>query len=96
MAQPKTLPLILIEEGGLKAAGLTRPQAQWAAANGFAGQRGRLLPLPGEGGALAGYLFGVGAAASRPVLVTGLAASMLEAGRYRLEGAVGDATYAAL
>lgn len=96
MAQPKTTPLILVEEGGLKAAGLAKPHAQWAAANAFTGQRGRLLPLPSATGALDGYLFGVGARASRPVMVTGLAGAAVEPGRYRLEGALGDATYAAL
>ena len=96
MAQPKTTPVILVEEGGLKAAGLGKLQAQWAGANGFTGQRGKLLALPSETGGLAGYLFGVGAGASRPVLVTGLAGANLEAGRYRLEGALGDPTYAAL
>jgi len=96
MAQPKTTPVILVEEGGPKAAGLGKLQAQWAGANGFTGQRGKLLALPSETGGLAGYLFGVGAGASRPVLVTGLAGANLEAGRYRLEGALGDPTYAAL
>ena len=46
MAQPKTLPLICVEEGAVAAAGLGKPQTQWAAANGFTGQRGRLLALP--------------------------------------------------
>ena len=97
MAQPKTLPLILVEEGEIGHAGLSKAQAGWAAANGFAGQRGRLLPLPsGDGGGLDGYLFGTGPAATRPVLVTGLAGAALEPRRYRLDGAVGDATYAAL
>ena len=97
MAQPKTLPLILIEEGGLSRAGLTKAQATWASANGFTGQRGRLLPLPsGTGSQLDGYLFGTGPAESRPALVTGLAGATLEPRRYRLEGAIGDATYAAL
>jgi leucyl aminopeptidase len=96
MAQPKTTPLILVEEGGLKAAGLAKQHAQWAASNGFTGQRGKLLALPSATGALDGYLFGVGAKASRPVMVTGLAGAALEPGRYRLEGALGDATYAAL
>ena len=96
MAQPKTLPLIVVEEGAVAAAGLNKPQAQWATANGFTGQRGRLLPLPSESGGLDGYLFGVGAKASRPVLATGLASAMLEPGRYSLSGALGDPTYAAL
>lgn len=96
MAQPKTLPLVFVEEGALGAAGLDKRTAQWAAANGFTGQRGRLLPLPADAGGLAGYLFGVGPAATRPVLVAGLAAAALDPGRYRLEGMVGDATLAAL
>jgi leucyl aminopeptidase len=96
MAQPKTLPLILVEEGALGAAGLTRPQAQWAAANGFNGRLGMLLPIPAETGGLEGYLFGVGPKATRPVFAAGLAAAALEPGRYRLQGALGDPTYAAL
>ncbi len=97
VAQLKTLPLVLVEEDGLSRAGLTKGQVSWAVANGFSGQRGRLLPLPSNTGAqLEGYLFGTGPAATRPVLVTGLASAALESRRYRLEGAVGDATYAAL
>jgi leucyl aminopeptidase len=97
MAQPKTLPIILVEEGGLGGAGLTRQQAGWAAANGFTGQRGKLLALPSDDGArLDGYLFGTGLSATRPVMVTGLAGAALEPRRYRLEGAIGDPTYATL
>jgi leucyl aminopeptidase len=97
MPQPKTLPLILVEEGGIGRAGLGKAQASWATANGFTGQRGRLLALPsGDGARLDGYLFGTGQGATRPVLVTGLAGAALEANRYRLEGAIGDPTYAAL
>ena len=97
MAQPKVLPLIVVEEGDLKAAGLSKAQQSWAAANGFNGQRGKLLGLPSSDGAqLDGYLFGTGPASTRPVLVTGLAGAALDARRYRLEGAIGDPTYAAL
>jgi leucyl aminopeptidase len=96
MAQPKTLPLILVEEGALGAAGLTRPQVQWAAANGFNGRLGMLLPIPAETGGLEGYLFGVGPKATRPVFAAGLAAAALEPGRYRLQGVLGDPTYASL
>jgi leucyl aminopeptidase len=96
MAQPKILPLIVVEEGGLGRAGLTAGQNRWADGNGFSGQRGKLLALPDEKGGLAGYLFGAGSARTRPVLVTGLAGAALREGRYRLEGAVGDPTYAAL
>ncbi len=96
MASSRILPLTIIEEGGLRAAGLGKSHAQWAAANGFTGQRGRLLPLPSPTGGLDGYLFGAGPKAVRPVLVTGLAGAALEPGRYRLEGALADPTCAAL
>ena len=95
MAKSKSLPVIAVEEG-TTAAGLTPAQENWAGANGFTGQRGKLLALPGEGGEIAGYLFGLGAAADRPKLVHGLAAAALEPGRYRLAGALGDPTVAAL
>jgi leucyl aminopeptidase len=95
MPSSKLLTLTAVEEGS--AAGeLTPAQARWAAANGFTGQRGRLLPLPGEDGDIAGYLFGLGAAEGRPKLVLGLAAAALEPGRYHLAGALGDPTVAAL
>src|SRR5690606_13704155 len=89
-------PLILVEEGGAKAAGLSKTQQQWATGVGFAGQRSKLAPLPDDKGGLAGYLFGMGSKAGRPVLLTGMASSFLEGGRYRLEGAVDNPTYAAL
>ena len=95
MAAPKTLPVICVEEAGTPK-GLTAAQATWAKASGFTGQRGRLLALPGEDGAIAGYLFGLGAPKDRPRLITGLAAAALEPGRYSLEGDLGDPTLAAL
>ncbi len=89
------LPIICVAEAGLPA-NLSQHQARWAAANGFTGQRGRLLPLPDGEGGVAGYLFGLGADKDRPGLVCGLAAAALEPGRYRLEGDFGDPTLAAL
>ena len=96
MAQSKTLPLILVAEGGLKAAGLSRAQEKWAAGLGFSGQRGKLVPLPADSGELGGYLFGIGSDAGRPALLTGMASAFLDGGRYRLDGAIDNATYAAL
>lgn len=96
MAKPKTLPLHCIDEGDNLGKSLPKPHAKWAAAHAFTGQRGRLLALPGDDGAIAGYLFGLGAPEDRPKLVTGLAAAALEAGSYRLEGEFGDPTVAAL
>ncbi|MEO6395278.1 MAG: leucyl aminopeptidase family protein [Devosia sp.] len=96
MALPKSLPLICIEEGRLASAELSKPHLQWAAANGFTGQRGKLLALPDEKGGLAGQLFGMGATTQRPKLVMGLAGATLGPGLYRLEGQYGDPTLAAL
>ena len=94
MAKSKPLTLTAVEEGSA-AGGLTPAQGRWAKANGFSGQRGRLLALPGGDGGISGYLFGMGGA-DRPKLVHGLAAAALEPGRYRLAGALGDPTIAAL
>jgi leucyl aminopeptidase len=96
MTDSTPLPIICVEEGDLEAASLPSEQLTWAAANHFTGQRGKLLPLPGQDGAVVGYLFGLGAGEQRPPLVTGLAAAALEPGEYRLAGAFGDPTLAAL
>ena len=93
---PDSLPLIVIEAGALAAAGLAPAQLAWVEANGFTGQSGRLLALPGEQRAVAGYLFGVGEAASRPALILGLAGANLPEGDYHLAGAFGDATLATM
>ncbi len=81
MASPKVIPLIVVAEGGKLPDKLTPLQRKWANANGFRGQRGRLLALPGGNGGIAGYLFGAGPSKDRPTLVTGLAAASLEPGR---------------
>ena len=96
MAKARILPLICVEEGGLPEAGLSATHSVWAAANGSAGQRGRLLALPGDNGALDGYLFGTGEAAGRPALVTGIAGAALGPGSFRLEGVYGDPTLASI
>jgi leucyl aminopeptidase len=96
MTTPIQLPLICVAEGGDLPKALGEPARRWAAANGFSGQRGRLLAVPDADGAVAAYLFGMGSADDRPVLVTGLAGAALDTGDYRLEGAFGDPTMAAL
>ncbi len=95
MAQSRPLPLICVPEGADLPAGLSSPQRQWAEANGFAGQRGRLLAVPDADGTIAAQLFGTGGA-DRPKLVTGLASAALAAGDYTLAGDFGDPTLAAL
>ena len=96
MPEDCIIPLICVEEGGLAGAGLSDTHVAWATANGFSGQRGRLLALPAADGALSAWLFGMGAPADRPALVIGLAGAGLGAGTYRLEGAYGDPTLAAI
>ena len=71
-------------------------QRRWAEANGFAGQRGRLLAVPAADGGIASQLFGTGGEGDRPKLILGLAAAALEPGDYALGGDYGDPTLAAL
>jgi len=96
MPAESVLPVIFVAQDGVEAAGITERQIAWAAANGFTGKRGKLLPLPGEDASLSGYLFGTGRAEDRPALVAGLASAALPEGRYRLEGDLGDVETAAL
>jgi len=96
MAKSPILPVHFVPEGGLAAAGLSPAEQQWVAANGFTGQRGRLLSVPGEGGSIAAWLFGAGPEEGRPAFLAGLAGTGLPEGTYRLEGAFGDPTQAAI
>lgn len=96
MSDLKSLPLIAVPEGKIGDANLSPESVAWAQANGFAGQRGRLLALPGADGGLAGYLFGTGPEAGRTPLVMGLAGAGLPAGDYHLAGDYGDAILAAV
>ncbi|RUT28202.1 leucyl aminopeptidase family protein [Arsenicitalea aurantiaca] len=91
-----SIPLICVPDGPDALAALPERARRWAEANGFAGQRGRLLPIPDAEGGREGVLFGMGGEGDRPGLVLGLAAAALEPGRYRLEGAFGAPDLAAL
>lgn len=96
MTTTAAVPVTFVSEGTIAAGGLSDAHKAWAEANGFTGQRGRLLALPGQGGALDGWLFGSGPAETRPVFVAGLAGAALPEGTYRLEGELGDPTLAAI
>src|SRR5690606_21873904 len=96
MSAPSPTPLYLVPEGGLDALALPAAHKAWASANGFSGQRGRLLPLPGANGEIDGVLFGTGNPAGRSPFVAGLAAAALPPGNYGLAGEIGDATLAAI
>ncbi|TIT40975.1 MAG: leucyl aminopeptidase family protein, partial [Mesorhizobium sp.] len=54
------LPVHLVGRDGLEAAGLSPSIVAWARANGFSGEAGRTLAVPGENGALGGAMFGIG------------------------------------
>ncbi|OAM78262.1 leucyl aminopeptidase family protein [Devosia elaeis] len=96
MANPVTIPLKFVAEGGLDGAGLDARGAAWAAAQNFSGQRGRLLAVPDEDGGLSVWLFGTGPVEGRAPFLAGLAAAALPEGSYRLEGEYGDPTLAAI
>ena len=96
MSDAPATPLYLIPEGGLDAAAISDTHKAWARANGFSGQRGKLLSLPGTNGEVAGVLFGIGKPAGRSPFVSGLAGAALPAGTYGLAGEIGDATLAAI
>jgi leucyl aminopeptidase len=72
--------------------------AAFAERCGFAPRSGKLQLLPGEGGALAGVLFGVEEAgsAARDPLAAGRLATALPEGLYRFAGPVADVDLAAL
>ncbi|BCH28050.1 leucyl aminopeptidase [Mesorhizobium sp. L-8-10] len=55
-----SLPVHLVGKNGLEAAGLEPSALAWAKANGFSGEAGKVLMLPGEDGKLAGALLGMG------------------------------------
>ena len=93
-ASRKALPVHLVAADGLEAASLGPQALAWAKANGFSGETGRTLLLPGEGGALAGALFGTGRGES--ALALGALARALPEGEWRLAAPSADPGLAAL
>lgn len=94
---PSPLPLICVAQKGLDEIELSAPHRAWADANAFSGTLGEVLSLPGGSGEVAGVLFGIGEADTRPALALGLAGARLKAGQaYSLSGSTDDATKAAL
>ncbi|WP_378944999.1 leucyl aminopeptidase family protein [Mesorhizobium sp. ANAO-SY3R2] len=53
-------PIHLVAKDGLESAGLAPAILAWASANGFAGEAGKVLAVPGADGQVAGALFGTG------------------------------------
>ncbi len=90
------VPLFCVEERETPPSDLSRAQVNWLGENHFNGQKGRLLALPDEKGAVSAFAFGTGHKNNRPPLVLGAASAKLPAGTYRLAGSYGDAHRAAL
>lgn len=96
MSSATPTPLHLVSEGALDRAAISDTHKAWGRANGFSGQRGRVLALPGTSGQVEAVLLGIGQAEGRSPFVTGLAAATLPAGAYSLAGEVADPTLAAI
>lgn len=94
---PDSRPVHLVRKEGLEDAGLDASALGWAKANGFSGQSGRVLLLPGKDGAVAGALLGTGNenGAFAP-LVTGALAKTLPEGNWHFATTLGDPALAAL
>lgn len=90
------VPLFCVEEGKTPPSELSKAQVNWLRENHFNGQKGRLLPLPDEKGAVSAFAFGMGHKNNRPPLVLGAASANLPDGTYRLAGSYGGAQRAAL
>ena len=90
-------PVHLVTRAGFAGLALDAAASEWAAANGFAGEEGKLLLLPGANGGVAGALFGVaeGGGGFAP-LATGALARQLPAGAWRFAEAPAGAELALL
>ena len=75
----------LVEKDGLENAGLPPRALAWAKANGFTGEAGKALVLPGRDGAIEGALYGLGDG-SGGALAPGALARLLPEGDWRLQG----------
>ena len=92
-----SLPVHLVTKDSFKTLSLDDASQAWAKANGFSGQEGRILVLPGENGTVAGALFGVPADnAGFAPLATGALARQLPEGDWHFASAPSDPDLAAL
>lgn len=89
-------PVHLVAKGGLDDAGLSSHAIAWARANDFAGEHGRVLIVPGEGGAAVAALFGIGSAGERSHLAAGALARALPEGDWRFAAAPAEPRLSAL
>lgn len=89
-------PIHLVAKGGLMDAGLGETAIAWAENNGFSGEAGRVLILPGESGAVGGALFGLGEAEEARALACGALARSLPEGDWHFAEAPKNPFLAAL
>ncbi|EXL10215.1 leucyl aminopeptidase family protein [Aquamicrobium defluvii] len=89
------LPVHLVGKDGLESSGLSPQALAWAKANGFTGEAGKTLVLPGEDGKIGGALFGLGDG-SKGALALGSLAGSLPEGDWRLQGRLDKPELAAL
>jgi leucyl aminopeptidase len=89
-----TLPVHLVAKDRLDAVGLASSWLAWAKANGFSGEAGRTLIIPGENGALAGALFGTGD--GEGALAVGAMARALPEGDWHFASAPAEPELAAI
>lgn len=77
----KSRPIHLLSKGGLENVDLDAAAKAWAGHNGFSGEAGQVVILPGAGGEIGGALFGLGKAeAARNALACGTLARKLPEG----------------
>ncbi len=90
-------PVHLVTAAGFAGIELDDAARGWAAANGFAGEEGKLLVLPGGDGGIAGALFGVAQARDGfSALATGALARQLPEGEWRFAETPAEPELAAL
>ncbi len=83
-------PVRLVKQGDLASAGLSEKEMTWAQANGFSGEAGRTLLLPGTDGAVSAALLGIGNDTDTSPLLAGALAKSLPAGDWHLAGKFPD------
>jgi leucyl aminopeptidase len=94
---PGSRPVYLIGKDGVAAAGVEEPAREWASANGFSGEAGRLLTVPGENGAVGAALYGLGDETSGfAPLLTGTLGRTLQSGNWHFGNRPDDPELAVL
>ncbi len=87
-------PVWMVKSGESESAGLDAAALAWAKANGFDGQSGRVLVIPGEKGEIAGALLGIGK--DNSPFIAGKLATGLPKGAWHMAGPVSEPDLAAL